>query len=303
MLHTAHRVGPLRIGVTLGDPCGIGPELVAHALAQPPAGVAMRVFGDATGFSPGRPDDRSARAQVAWLEAAAEAARRGEIDALVTAPISKVWARRAGFTFPGHTEFLAARLGAAEHAMMMASPRLRVVLATTHLPLAEVPRRLGRAEIERAIRLAAYALRDDFGIARPTIGVCGLNPHAGEDGWLGREEIDIVAPAIEAARAALRGVSDAQIVGPLAADSAFAPVHEPRLDAIVALYHDQGLIPVKALDFDRAVNVTLGLPIPRTSPDHGVAYALAGTGRARPASFLAALEMAIAMAERRRSRA
>lgn len=281
-----------RIGITLGDPCGVGPELVAQIRQRYPL---LRVFGDVNGFSPGRPDSRSALAQVTWLEAAAEAARRGELDALVTGPISKAQAQSVGWAFSGQTEFLAARLGAEEVCMMMASPRLRVALATTHLSIREAVERLSRADVGRAIRMAAAALRDDFCVRRPRIGVCGLNPHAGESGLLGREEIEIVAPAIDE----MRSQVEAELVGPVSPDTAFAPIHEPPFDAIVALYHDQGLIPIKALAFHETVNVTLGLPIARTSPDHGVAYDLAGTGRANPSSMDAAVRLAITLAQRR----
>jgi 4-hydroxythreonine-4-phosphate dehydrogenase len=310
-----------RIAVTLGDPSGIGPEIVAQALARRPELLpSIVVFGDegvlaraglsvdvriepvtrlsAEDARPGHPTARGGAAQVAYLEAAVAAA--GTLDALVTAPISKTAAKSAGFAFPGHTEFLAERLGAAEHAMMFVGPKLRVVLATIHLALRDVPAVLDAAAVARAIFLGGQALRRHFGPkigATPRIAVLGLNPHAGEGGLFGREEIDAIGPGIAAGRARLEaaGIS-ADVTGPLVPDAAFR--REPnRQDLFVAMYHDQGLIPVKLVDFELAVNVTLGLPIVRTSPDHGVAYDIAGKGLARPESFLAALDLAAEMTE------
>ncbi len=324
-----------KIGVTLGDPCGIGPEIAAASIAREPGPRQRRivVFGDRAVWEraagersadvelfdveaissarvdrdarPGKPGPRAAQAQVRYLEAAAEAARTGEIDALVTAPIHKQNARAAGFSFPGHTEFLAERLGAARVAMMFAGPRLKVALATVHEPLAAVPRELTREAVEGTAELLARALARDFGVKRPRVGILGLNPHAGEGGDIGREEIDVVAPAVEELKnrlgdlASFRGplVPDAAFRGALADPARGAP--PPEDDALVALYHDQGLIPVKLIDFEESVNLTLGLPIPRTSPDHGVAYDIAGTGRARSASFRAALRLADEMAAAR----
>jgi 4-hydroxythreonine-4-phosphate dehydrogenase len=311
-----------RIGVTLGDPAGIGPEIVAAALAGSP-GLAPRcvVFGhrallargaasmgveppevsivdvgEAVG-TPGRPDAASGALQVQYLEAAIAAARRGEVAGLVTAPISKTWAKAGGLAFPGHTELLADRFGA-RVAMMFAGPSLRVVLATVHVPLAEVARVLTTDRIVEVGTLLATALARDFGIASPRLGVVGLNPHAGEGGLLGREEQEVIAPAI----AALRGAG-IRVDGPLVPDAAFRDAAAGRWDGLVAMYHDQALIPVKLVDFERAVNVTLGLPIVRTSPDHGTAYDLAGTGRAREASFTAALALAAVLVDRRAGRA
>jgi 4-hydroxythreonine-4-phosphate dehydrogenase len=310
------------LAVTLGDPAGVGPEVVAGALAALPAVLLrrIRVVGDpevlvraaramavtppevacagapAGDVVPGRPGDAAGAAQVAWLEDAIAAARRGDVAGLVTAPISKTWARRAGLGFPGHTELLAARFGAADVAMMFAGPRLRVALATVHVPLAEVAARLDPARIAAVVRLLADALRRDLGIAAPRIGVVGLNPHAGEGGLLGRDELDVIAPAIAAARAA---DPDVVVDGPLVPDAAFRDAVSGRWDGLVAMYHDQALIPVKLIDFEESVNVTLGLPVVRTSPDHGTAYDLAGTGRARATSFAAALRLAFAMVDRR----
>jgi len=285
----------MTIGITIGDPSGIGPEIVSAALRDQgdvivfgDAGVMARAGGlpptvrlievtslDPADAVPGRPSRAGGAAQVAYLEAAIAAAKRGEIDALVTAPISKTQAKAAGFPFPGHTELLAERFAAPEHAMMFAGPRLKVVLATIHLPLSAVPAALTPAVIARAIYLGAKACVEDFGIDRPRIGVLGLNPHAGEGGLFGSEENDVILPGIDLARTRLTAAHiPAEITGPLVPDAAFRGPH----DLFVALYHDQGLIPVKLIDFDLAVNVTLGLPIIRTSPDHGVAYDIAGRG-------------------------
>ncbi|HUJ62009.1 MAG TPA: 4-hydroxythreonine-4-phosphate dehydrogenase PdxA, partial [Kofleriaceae bacterium] len=262
------------------------------------AGVALpevALVGDGTGERAiaGAPDEASGAAQVGYLEAAVLAAARGELSAIVTAPISKTWARRAGFAFPGHTEMLAARLGARDVVMMFAGPVLRVALATVHLPLREVAGALTTARVRTTIELCAASLVRDFAIARPRIGVVGLNPHAGEGGLLGREDADVIAPALAAP------CGDAVLAGPLVPDAAFRAAAAGGHDALVAMYHDQGLIPVKLVDFEDSVNVTLGLPIVRTSPDHGTAYDIAGKGVARSRSMQRALALAIAMAERR----
>jgi 4-hydroxythreonine-4-phosphate dehydrogenase len=313
----------LPLAISLGDPAGIGPEIVVRALAARPDVPAL-VFGDvgvleraaaAVGLPPlpperihavtrlapgevvpGRPDETSARAQVAYLAAATQAVMTGLARALVTAPISKEWAGRVGFEFPGHTEYLAATAGVRDFAMMLAGPRLRVTVATTHLPLREVATRLDPALIAMAIRLTAASLRASFGITLPRVAVAGFNPHAGEGGRFGDEEARLVTPAIALARRQLDelGIS-AAVSGPHVPDAVFRQAAEGDFDAVVALYHDQGLIPVKLLHFDEAVNVTLGLPFPRTSPDHGTAYDIAGSGRARPDSFLAALDLAASM--------
>jgi 4-hydroxythreonine-4-phosphate dehydrogenase len=316
------------IGISLGDPTGIGPEIVVRALGQRPE-LAVRIFGHrsvleaaarVTGVklptlqcaSPpgeteepelnfGQPNLASARAQLAYLEAATSAALAGEVDALCTAPISKDWMARAGFEFPGHTEYLAARARTDDFAMMLAGPRLRVVLATRHIALGQVATALNRDEIVRAAVLAARALLNDFGFGRPRIAVAGLNPHAGEGGRFGDEEARIVYPAVLAARARLEAERiPAEVSGPFPPDAVFRQAADGTFDAVVALYHDQGLIPLKLLHFDEGVNVTLGLPFVRTSPDHGTAYSIAGTGRANAGSFLAALELAARLAGRRR---
>jgi 4-hydroxythreonine-4-phosphate dehydrogenase len=321
----------MRLALTIGDPAGIGPEISAAAIASLAAeqqaqlvifgdrgpleraaarlGVALptlEIIGAGHGEAtvPGQPDEHSGRASVAYLEDAVAALRRGAADGLVTAPISKTWARRAGFAFPGHTEFLAERLGAPRVAMMFAGVKLNVVLATVHVPLAQVPSRLTREGIAAVIELFAHSLGRDLGLPSARIGVVGLNPHAGEEGLLGSEERDIIAPAIDAARARL--AADAGSVagactlhGPLVPDAAFRAAATGAYDGLVAMYHDQALIPVKLLEFEDAVNVTLGLPVVRTSPDHGTAYDIAGKGRARARSMERAVQLAFEMTSRR----
>lgn len=304
-----------RLGITMGDPAGIGPELVRRVVD---GGADLVVYGDAgllagiaaelvpvttlAAVTPGAPTAETGRAQVAYLEAALADARAGRLAGLVTAPIHKASCKAAGFAFPGHTELLAARLGAGQVTMMFAGPRLRVSLATIHHALAEVPRLLDVERLATTIAQTAEALARDFGVAAPRVAVAGLNPHAGEEGHFGDEEARLVAPAIARARARLgaAGVA-AALSGPHVPDAVFRAHADGAYDAVVAMYHDQGLIPVKLLDFDEAVNVTLGLPIVRTSPDHGVAYDIAGRGVARTTSFAAALRLARTLAARRRT--
>lgn len=313
----------LSIGISLGDPSGIGPEIVAAALSKLPAEELRRIqiFGDASILSDafrmidkvptiplsvhsctylkaeevrfGQPTPASDAAQVAYLESAMKAAKDGTIAGLATAPICKAAAQRAGFAFPGHTEFLANRLGSESVAMMFAGPKLKVVLATVHEAVTNLAQVLTQERIESAILLAARTLRQDFGIPCPRIGVLGLNPHAGEGGRFGNEEKQIIMPAIESCQAILS--SQASIEGPLVPDVAFRMPY----DCFVAMYHDQGLIPVKLIDFDESVNLTLGLPIVRTSPDHGVAYDIAGQGIARATSMSAAIALAFHLVDKK----
>jgi 4-hydroxythreonine-4-phosphate dehydrogenase len=309
-----------KVGITLGDPAGIGPEIVAatvHALSREwrdrivvygdrkPLERAAASLGiqlpelDLVGVGagdasvPGAPDTISGAAQVGYLEAAVAAAAHGELAAIVTAPISKSWARRAGFEFLGHTEMLAARLGARDVAMFFVGPKLKVALATVHRPLAEVVSDLSTERIRTVIELVARSMVRDLGVTAPRIGVVGLNPHAGEDGLLGDEDADIIAPALALP------LPPATLLGPLVPDAAFRDAVHGRYDALIAMYHDQGLIPVKLVDFDDSVNVTLGLPIVRTSPDHGTAYDIAGRGIARATSMQRALTLAFEMVGRR----
>ena len=290
----------------MGDPAGIGPELVRAVCA---GAADVVVYGDGKqlagldanvvavtaldGVTPGAPTLATGRAQLAYLDAAVAEARAGRLDALVTAPIHKASCIAAGFAFAGHTEFLQDRLGAPAVTMMFAGPRMRVSLATIHHALSVVPRLLDIAGVTTAIVHTATALARDFGVAAPRVAVAGLNPHAGEAGHFGDEESRIIAPAIAAARVELAAANiAADVSGPHVPDAVFRAHLDGRYDAVIAMYHDQGLIPVKLIDFDEAVNVTLGLPIVRTSPDHGVAYDIAGLGVARPTSFAAALRLA-----------
>jgi len=314
------------IGISLGDPAGIGPEVVVKTLFARQNADAV-VFGDRgvleraaaicgvpfnahwaiesvtqmapDAFKPGEPNAATGAAQVAYLQAATRAALGGNIQALVTAPISKEWAGRAGFPFPGHTEFLADSAGCPDFAMMMAGPRLRTTVVTRHIALADVPDAVDENAVRTAVVLTGEALSNDFGIQAPRIAVCGLNPHASDGGKFGNEEARVIAPAQEAAQHALRerGI-EAQVSGPYPADSVFREALAGEFDAVVAQYHDQGLIAAKLLDFESTVNVTLGLPFVRTSPDHGTAYNIAGSGEADPRSFEAAFDLAIRLTNR-----
>ncbi|MFO1210058.1 MAG: 4-hydroxythreonine-4-phosphate dehydrogenase PdxA [Amaricoccus sp.] len=315
------------VALTLGDPAGIGGEIALAAwkelrgrlvffliadpahLREPAArlGVAIRAVaapGEAASVAaealpvlphplphapvPGRPDPANAAATIAIIARGVELVRSGAALALCTNPINKkVLIDGAGFAFPGHTEFLAHLSGAALPVMMLAAPGLRVVPVTIHIPLAAVPRALTPALLEATLRITHRALAADFGIADPRIAVAGLNPHAGEGGAMGREEIEVIGPVV--ARLAAGGM---RINGPRSADTMFHPAARAGYDAAVCMYHDQALIPIKTVDFKRGVNVTLGLDFVRTSPDHGTAYDIAGRGIASPASLIAALELA-----------
>ena len=329
------------LAVSMGDPAGIGLELVVRVCADrrdaPPfffvgdadalvraaklIGVAppkIRVIqsaaeaqasGDALAVldtplaveeTPGAPDPVNADATIACIERGVAAVREGAASGLVTLPIAKAVLHTADFGFPGHTEFVAhltkddAYAGTRGPVMMLAGPSLKVALATIHTPLAGVPTQLTRERIVQVGSVLGEALKRDFGIASPRIALCGLNPHAGERGNIGTEEIEIVDPAAAALRAEGWDVSDAR-----SADALFSADARKGYDAAIALYHDQGLIPIKTLHFWDAVNVTLGLPIVRTSPDHGTGFDIAGKGVARDDSFRAALKLAWEMAQRR----
>ncbi len=312
------------IALSLGDPYGIGPEVVAAALAEPRVRRACHpvLFGDAgvlaraakvarvrlpatevvgvtdltrRRFRFGQPGPEAGRAAVAYLEAAVRALRAGEAHGLCTAPIHKKRVSAAGFRFPGHTEYLQRRFAAQRVVMMLVAPGLRVALATVHVPLMRVARELRRLDLLTTLTVVEQALRADFGLWRPRLAVTGLNPHAGEEGLLGREEAALIAPAIRAMRR--RG---SRVEGPFPADSLFGrQLQTGAFDAIVAMYHDQGLGPLKAVAFDRGVNVTLGLPLPRTSPDHGTADDIAGQGVADPRSMIEAVLLAAALARQR----
>jgi 4-hydroxythreonine-4-phosphate dehydrogenase len=306
--------------LTCGDPSGIGPEIAAKAWAAGerfvwigdprhlPAGTAWREVaeGEAPGDGamavlphalaaparPGQPDPGNAAGVIAVIERAVRLVQAGRAAAVCTAPIHKKALKDgAGFAFPGHTEFLAHLAGVDRVVMMLACPGLRVVPATIHIALSEVPRTLTPALLEATIRITREGLQRDFGIAEPRIAVAGLNPHAGEGGAMGREELDWMAPLV--ARLAAEGMA---IRGPLPADTMFHAAARAGYDVAVCAYHDQALIPIKTIDFAGGVNVTLGLPFVRTSPDHGTAYDIAGRGVADPSSLIAALRMAHQMA-------
>ena len=283
-----------RILITLGDPAGIGPELVAKALKsdQLPRGFDFQVIGDAAGFTPGKPDERSASAALQWLETSV-GILKSDPDALavVTAPVSKASLQNAGFPFPGQTEFFAEHFGIEKFAMCLSGATLSVGLATIHIPLAEVSSKLSSQSIVSSGRLLADFARRRFR-REPRIAVAGLNPHAGENGRFGDEENRIIQPAIEALNRELPGVFS----GPHVPDAIFRRAAQGEFDAVLAMYHDQGLIPLKLLDFDSGVNVTLGLPKPRTSPDHGTAFDIAGQGIARPDSLIHAIRLACELA-------
>lgn len=324
-----------RIAVTAGEPAGIGPELLVRlaqrdctaqlvAIADPVTLIAaadavelplaLTPFDASVPASPhragqlfvqtvplatptqfGRLDVTNAPAVIAMLAAAAEGAERGLFDAIVTAPVQKSVLNDAGFAFSGHTEFFADRVGR-DVVMMLAAGGLRVALATTHLPLRAVPDAIRADRLERTIRILHADLREKFALADPRILVLGLNPHAGEGGHLGREEIDVIIPVLER----LRG-EGMNLRGPLPADTAFLPRELATCDAVLAMYHDQGLPVLKHAGFGHAVNITLGLPYLRTSVDHGTALDLAGRGVADPGSLFAATDLAIDLAQRRRA--
>jgi 4-hydroxythreonine-4-phosphate dehydrogenase len=337
-------VKPGPLALSLGDPAGIGPEIIVKAWHElrhggPPFMVvgdyqslasasgggasilkqvvapaqALAVFADALPVldlplrSPvvaGQPSSSAAPSIIQWIETAVGLALSGAAPGVVTAPIAKGPLYEAGFKFPGHTEFLG-ELTAAERfdgargpVMMLIAGDLRVALVTVHTPLAKVASALSVEAIVNVGRVTADALRRDFGIARPRLAVAGLNPHAGEGGGIGREEIEIVAPAI----AALHDLG-IEVSGPYPADTLFPEAMRANYDAAICLYHDQALIPVKMLDFWGGVNVTLGLPIVRTSPDHGTAFDIAGRGLARPDSLIAAIRLADRLAQARANEA
>ena len=287
-----------RVAITAGDPAGIGPEIAARAAADPSVLDVCEpiVYHASNGqtFAPGQLSAGAGRAAYDAIVQAVDAARAGTIDAIATAPVNKEAFRLAGLPWNGHTDLLAHLTGAKHVAMMFYSDALRVVLATVHIALAEVPHALTTASLAATIDLTAREL-PRFGIARPRIAVAGLNPHAGEHGLFGREEETIMAPAIEAGRA--RGID---VAGPFPADTIFVRARRGEFDVVIACYHDQGLIPVKLVAFGQAVNVTLGLPIIRTSVDHGTAFDIAGKGIADPQSMIAAVRLAARLARQDR---
>src|SRR5215467_10323385 len=285
-----------RIGITLGDCAGIGPEIVEFALksGRVPDSTEYLVLGRQPNCKPGVPTPETARAAAAALEEAVTLARRGELDGIVTGPVHKARMYEVGFRFPGQTEFFAERCGIKNFAMCLTGGELTVALVTTHIPLLKVPRALKQSEIVRVGLLLAKFLRSR-GKTAPRIAVAGLNPHAGESGKLGREEIEIIAPAVQELQSRIEG-RKSKIVGPISPDTVFNRAIEGEFDAVLCMYHDQGLIPLKLHAFHSGVNVTLGLPFPRTGPDHGTAFEIAGKGIARPDSMIAAINLAVELA-------
>ncbi|WP_306154346.1 4-hydroxythreonine-4-phosphate dehydrogenase PdxA [Roseovarius sp. MMSF_3281] len=321
------------IALTCGEPAGIGPELAAMAWDRLRADLPFFLIGDPAHLppetpvaeiahpseattacamalpvlahpfpgprSPGTPDPAQAQAVIDVIARGVDLVQQGEAAALCTAPIhKKALQTGADFTYPGHTEYLAALAGGADVVMMLASPALRVVPATIHIPLAQVPATLTPEVLEKTIRITHTALILDFGIQAPRIAVAGLNPHAGEGGAMGQEETRMIAPLIDRLRR-----DGIDLLGPLSADTMFHDRARETYDAAICMYHDQALIPIKTLDFDRGVNVTLGLPFIRTSPDHGTALDIAGKGAANPSSIIEALRMAQTMAQARATQA
>lgn len=290
-----------RIGITLGDTAGIGPEVIQKALrsGRLPTQFEYRIIGSEAEATPGQPTPESARQANAALEQAAELALLGEIDGVVTGPISKIRMQEVGFAFPGQTEFFARRWGVENYAMLLTGGSLSVALVTAHIPLRAVADALHPAEIIRVGGLLAEFLMLRQPQRAPRIAVAGLNPHAGESGALGREEIEIITPALNTLRA--RWLGRAAFEGPVSPDTVFHRAVGGEFDGVLCMYHDQGLIPLKLHAFDQGVNVTLGLPFPRTSPDHGTAFDLAGKNLARPESTIAAIQLACELAVRKRA--
>lgn len=288
--------GQITIGITRGDQAGIGPEVVAGALAsgQLSSSYNYRLIGEEVDAVPGRPDSTTAKAALDALEEAVQLLQDGGIDAVVTAPIGKEGLHELGFDFPGQTEFFADRLGCDNHAMCLTGKNLTVALVTIHVALADVPGMLSQQEIVRVGRLLT-GFCQQRAIRSPRIAICGLNPHAGENGAFGCEEIELIKPAVDTLRSTDQ--TGAIYSGPHPPDTIFRAAAQGEYDAVVCMYHDQGLIPLKLLDFDTGVNVTLGLPKPRTSPDHGTAYDIAGTGKANANSMIHAIELACQMVE------
>jgi 4-hydroxythreonine-4-phosphate dehydrogenase len=288
-----------RIGITLGDCAGIGPEIVDLALKSDRIArlADYQIIGKYPDCTPGHPTGETARAAAAALEEAVTLARRGKLDAIVTGPIHKARMYEVGFKFPGQTEFFAERCGVKNFAMCLTGRKITVALVTTHIPLRKVPRALKQLEIVRVGLLLADFLRCR-GKSAPRIAVAGLNPHAGESGKLGREEIEIIAPAVAELNQSLltSHQSPSVFTGPHSPDTVFHRAIEGEFDAVLCMYHDQGLIPLKLHAFHDGVNVTLGLPFPRTSPDHGTAFEIAGKAIARPDSMIAAINLAVELA-------
>lgn len=296
----------MRLALTLGDPRGIGPEIAAKALSDPriaalgaswyvigPTGISIPVNESVGEWAPNgdRAVDIAQAGRLAGLavERAARIALAGEVDAMVTAPLDKAALQAGGFDFPGHTEMLA-EIAGVPATMMLASDRLRVVLATTHIALRDVPAAVTREALLQAVYATRKGLRHDFGIAEPRLALCALNPHAGDSGRFGQEDDDLLAPVAR----------EAGIAGPYPADTVFVRAMRGEFDAVIAPYHDVGMTAIKVASFGSAVNVTLGLPFVRTSPDHGTALDIVGKGVASAESLVAAMRLAVEMVKRRR---
>ena len=328
------------IGITMGDPAGIGPEIIVKALVDKDIYGLCRpvILGDPTVFAspiskwgqkislnviagpseassrtgemdimavsrlkagqilPGKPTLEGGKAMVDYIIRAVAMTRKGEVDAMVTCPISKILMHQAGYVYEGHTQLISSLTNTHDFVMMLAGERLRVALVTIHCPLKEVSALLDQEQVYKTIIITAKALRNDFGFERPRLAVAALNPHNGESGLFGSEEEEIIGPAVNRARD--EGYS---VEGPFPADTLFYKAASGHFEAVVAMYHDQGLIPLKLVHFSDAVNVTLGLPIIRTSVDHGTAYDIAGKGQADESSLKAAITMAASMAKNRQT--
>lgn len=308
---------PKIIGITLGDPAGIGPEITAKALAQIPLdrSVYFLLIGDAQSFkryfsrprknfifclvessqsgtyAPGRPTAQSGELSFQFLQKSVELLKHQKIQAVVTAPLSKESVCRFEKGFYGHTEYLAHAFGVKKFDMMFVTDELKTVITTRHIPIAQVPRAVTRQKVLDSIVLVDWSLRRQFKISRPRIAVCGLNPHAGEGGEIGKEDIQKIAPAIKTAKT--KGID---VAGPFAGDTMFLPERRKNFDAIVSMYHDQGLIAMKTLYFRKVVNLTIGLPFVRTSPAHGTAFDIAGKNKADASSMVQAIRLAVKLA-------
>lgn len=289
-----------RVGITLGDQAGIGPEIVRAALASGrlPADAQYSIIGAPIDCSLGEPTKETAQAAFDALEEAARLALDGQLDAVVTAPINKARMYEIGFRFPGQTEFFADRCGTKNFAMLLTGSNLTVALVTVHIPLRDVPAALNTEEIVRVGLLLHDFLRRR-GIENPRIAVAGLNPHAGESGAIGQEETEVIAPAVEQLHSKIENRKSKIISGPFPPDTIFHHAANGAWDAVLCMYHDQGLIPLKLHAFHEGVNVTLGLPFPRTSPDHGTAFEIAGKNIARPDSMIAAINLGVELARKK----
>ncbi len=302
------------IAISLGDPSGIGPEVTAKALLHPSVRKLCRftLIGDQNIFNRyfsrgnfnhcafvdleniipgkfriGKPNPQSARASLEYLSRALDLIKKRQATALVTAPVCKEAISALGKPFHGHTEYIADYFKVKRFAMMFVTPTLKTVIATRHIPLVRVAKEITPAHFYETLMLTIEALRNIFKISHPRIGVCGINPHAGEEGTIGKEEIKVILPAIKRIRQ-----KNMTVAGPLSADTLFYPAHSKKFDCIIAMYHDQGLIPIKTLYFNKLVNLTIGLPFIRTSPAHGTAFDIAGKNKADPASMIEAIKLA-----------